>query len=102
MVINAGGPQPEAVRQLTAPPPCSPPTIKPALVRSGITAMHLAWPSTEVGIWLEDVMFCNTCAAASNSFAASAAQASQQNIVTNIGNRAEHCLLQGDLLRSSL
>src|SRR5215469_12759968 len=86
MVINAGALQPEAVRQLTAPPPCSPPTIKPALVRSGITAMHLVLLSTEEGIWLEDVMFCNTWAAASNSFAASAAQASQQNTVTNIAN----------------
>jgi hypothetical protein len=39
--------------------------MKPAFVSLGMTAMHLACVSNEDGIWLDDVMFCTTCAAAS-------------------------------------
>src|SRR5205807_10673155 len=50
--------------------------------------MHLACLSKEDGICFDDVMFWITCAAASSSFAASAAQAIHANSATNATTRA--------------
>src|ERR1700746_2797401 len=94
--MNAGALQPAMVRQLTTPLPCSPPTIKPALVSFGITAMHFACLSKEDGICWAEVMFCSTCAAASSSFAASTAQTSDANTTTNA--LTEKTFLIGNLL----
>src|SRR5689334_14968498 len=75
ILMNAGALQPELVRQLTAPFPCLPPTINPALVILGITATQLACFKTPEGIWLLEAIFWTTCAAAFSIFDASAAKA---------------------------
>src|SRR5579872_1364197 len=65
MVMKAGALQPLAVRQLTTPLPCSPPTMNPPLVNLGTTAMHFALPSNDDGIGLPPVvMFCTVSVAA--------------------------------------
>src|SRR5580698_5251422 len=48
--MNAGALHPWAVRQVTTPRPCSPPTINPPFPMFGTTAMHLAPFSTSSGM----------------------------------------------------
>src|ERR1019366_6645262 len=48
--MNAGALQPWAVRQVTTPRPCSPPTMNAPFAMSGTTAIHLASLSTSSGM----------------------------------------------------
>src|SRR5271165_5081941 len=48
--MNAGALQPWAVRQVTTPRPCSPPTINPPFPMLGTTAIHLAPFNTSSGM----------------------------------------------------
>src|SRR5579862_2866442 len=50
--MNAGALQPCAVRQVTTPRPCSPPTMNAAFAMFGTTAIHLASFSTSSGMLL--------------------------------------------------
>src|SRR5581483_4098321 len=47
---NAGALQPFEVRHVAMPRPCLPPKMKPPLIRSGTTIMHLALSNTSSGI----------------------------------------------------
>src|SRR5271166_1950989 len=48
--MNAGALQPWAVRQVTTPRPCSPPTMNAPFAIVGTTAIHLAPFSTSAGM----------------------------------------------------
>src|SRR5664279_2142172 len=50
MEMNAGALQPWAVRQVTTPRPCSPPTMNAPFAMFGTTAIHLAPLSTSSGM----------------------------------------------------
>src|SRR5579864_1353333 len=81
---NAGALQPSAVRQVATPRPCFPPKMKPPLIRSGTTRMHLALLSTSSGMPLSGVAMiaCRTatddCRRATESSRAEPAQAQVQ------------------------
>src|SRR5579872_7217113 len=78
MVMNAGALQPLSVRQLTTPLPCSPPTMNPALVNVGTTAMQVAACSTDDGIGLAPVvMLCTVWVAASKTLVLSTAHSAK-------------------------